>query len=70
MPPKMKNQAAAALLILIAVVRSPPLTADRIGFKPYDGDDSIDMKKFTCNEEKKRMFTDDMSYTVRYKSGQ
>lgn len=36
----------------------------------HTGGDIFDMKRQVCSERKKIMFTDDMSYTVRYEKGQ
>ena len=60
-----------ALLFAVASLASLSIVASREQrLKANHGDSQLDPKRFLCMENKKQMYTEDMSFTVMYKSGQ
>jgi hypothetical protein len=65
----MKKLRVMILFVIIAMVASSLLKSDtdERRLTAHEAGDSIDIKKLTCSERKRRRFTIDMSYTVRYR---
>lgn len=68
----MRNQCSITYLVVIFAVLTSQSAGQKVlkRLEAHNTKDFAITKRFSCNDNKKRMFTSDMSYTVSYKLGQ